>query len=284
MDVMQYGLIGHPLGHSVSSRIHQALYEYYGMECSYLHLDTPPEGLPEVIKRLRAEFFGFNVTVPYKQAVLPYLDEVRGDARLFDAVNTVLVQDGRLIGYNTDGTGFLRLLARHEIPVAGARVAVLGAGGAGGVLAQKLAASKIGSLTLLNRSLPKAQAVAERIRANCSVQVDLLTRADRYLPECDLLVQATSVGMLPEVDCSPVPSLEGLSPRAAVVDIIYNPAKTKLLQMAEARGCTAVNGLEMLIYQAFDAFEIWTNHCPPEELAQQLKQSLAGVGIEKPKG
>ena len=81
-----------------------------------------------------------------------------------------------------------------------------------------------------------------------------------------------------------MPSLEGLSPRAAVVDIIYNPAKTKLLQMAEARGCTAVNGLEMLIYQAFDAFEIWTNHCPPEELAQQLKQSLAGVGIEKPKG
>lgn len=273
----RYGLIGHPLGHSISNKIHQSLYRYYGMDGSYLHFDLLPQQLPDQMKLFRSQFQGFNITIPYKKQVLPFLDEIRGDGKLFEAVNTVAVKEGRLIGYNTDGLGFMKMLAKHGITVAQKRVVVLGAGGAGGVLAQKIGAEGAAEVTVLNRSVDRARAVAEKIaqQGNCTAKADAIDRVEHYLAACDVLVNATSIGMYPYPDAMPLNGECDLKHVEAVVDIIYNPGKTRLLQAAEKAGCKTVNGLGMLLYQAFYAFEIWTGKMPPDALEDELERELA---------
>lgn len=272
-----YGLIGHPLGHSISSKIHQALYRYYGMDCSYLHYDLLPEQLSGQLDQFRRELKGFNITIPYKQKVLPLLDEIQGDAKLFGAVNTVVVDDGRLIGYNTDGLGFMKMLDRHGITVSRRRVVVLGAGGAGGTLAQKIALEGASEVVILNRSIGRAKEVSQRAARwnGCSVTADYLAHADHYLKTCDLLINTTSLGMYPHEDEMPLSQAHQWKKSTAVVDIIYNPKQTKLLKEAKRAGCMTLNGLGMLLYQAFYAFELWTGKMPPDELEQQLEQEFS---------
>ncbi len=272
-----YGLIGHPLGHSISSKIHHWLYEYYGMEAEYLHYDLLPEEIPVKMKEIRQTFRGLNVTIPYKQEVIQYLDELKDDGALFGSVNTVLLDSGKAVGYNTDGLGFMKLLTQNGIKVDGKQVIVLGAGGAGCALAQKLGTEGAKKVTILNRSIEKATDVANRVSrvADCEALADTLENADLYLDPCDVLINTTSLGMYPHIEETPLTYAEKLKSSTAVVDIIYNPGKTKLLHEAEEKGCVAVNGLGMLIYQAFFAFELWTGIMPSDELAQQLEKELS---------
>ena len=273
----QYGLIGHPLGHSISANIHRRLYEFYQMDGEYLHFDLLPEEIPAQMEKFRQFFRGFNITIPYKKEVMQYLDEIRDDGALFGAVNTVVVEQGRTIGYNTDGLGFMKLLTQNGISVDGKRVCVLGAGGAGGALAQKIATEGASEVVILNRSVNRAEEVAERVKhlAQCSSRADTLEHAGNYLDGCDVLINTTSIGMYPHWEETPLSEIEKLQSNTAVVDIIYNPGKTKLLQAAEQKGCVTVNGLGMLLYQAFYAFELWTGLMPPDELEQQLEKELA---------
>ncbi len=272
-----YGLIGHPLGHSISGKIHRRLYEYYNMEADYFHFDLLPEEIPVKMKEFRDCFCGFNVTIPYKKEIMLYLDEIKDDGALFNAVNTVMLKDGKAVGYNTDGLGFMKLLDKKGISVDGKNVVVLGAGGAGGALAQKIGIEGAEKVMILNRSLDRALDVAERVKrmAGCKAEADTLENADAYLEQCDVLINTTSLGMHPYPDVTPLTNTEKLKNRTAVVDIIYNPGKTKLLQAAEEKGCVTVNGLGMLIYQAFYAFELWTGIMPSDVLAQQLEKELA---------
>lgn len=274
---MYYGLIGHPLGHSISSKIHQALYQYYQMDGTYLHFDVLSQQIPEQLEQFRRDFRGFNVTIPYKQEIIPYLDEVRDDAALFGAVNTVVVNNGRLIGYNTDGLGFMKLLKQNGITVKDKRVVLLGAGGAGSALAQKIGTEGAKEIVLLNRSLDRAKAVADRVYkvSGCFSRADVLDGADDYLQACDVLINTTSLGMYPHTKESPLGQAKTLTSRTAVVDIIYNPGTTKLMEFSRNVGCTTVNGLGMLLYQAFYAFELWTGIMPPDRLELQLEQQLA---------
>ena len=272
-----FGLMGHPLGHSISGKIHRRLYEYYNMEADYFHFDLLPEEIPEKMKGLRNSFRGFNVTIPYKNTIIQYLDEIKNDGALFNAVNTVVIDDRKAVGYNTDGLGFMKMLENKGISVDGKNVVVLGAGGAGGALAQKVGTARSEKVTILNRSQDRAWEVAERVKriAGCKAEADTLENADLYLEQCDVLINTTSLGMYPNPEANPLTNTENLNSKTAVVDIIYNPAKTKLLQAAEEKGCVTVNGLGMLIYQAFFAFELWTGIMPSDELALQLEKELA---------
>lgn len=271
-----YGLIGHPLGHSISGEIHRRLYEYYQMDAEYRYFDLTEEEIFHQMNDFRQSFSGFNVTIPYKKKILSYLDDVRDDGALFGAVNTVVLKQGKAIGYNTDGMGFMKLLKQNRISVHGKRICVLGAGGAGSALAQKIAGSGAEEIVIINRSLKKADEVAERIRrsGSCTVRTDTPDLAGNYLKYCDVLVNTTSVGMSPRSEELSLEAAEQLRPETDVVDIIYNPQKTKLLQIAERNGCTVVNGLGMLLYQAFYAFELWTGMMPPDTLEQQLEHEL----------
>lgn len=271
-----YGLIGHPLGHSISGEIHRRLYEYYQMDAEYRYFDLEEEEIGSRMNDFRQNFSGLNVTIPYKKKILSYLDDVRDDGALFGAVNTVVLKQGKAIGYNTDGMGFMKLLKQNRISVQGKRICILGAGGAGSALAPKIAGSGAEEIVILNRSLHKADEVAERIRrsVSCTVRTDFPDLAGKYLKYCDVLVNTTSVGMSPRSEELSLEAAEQLRSETAVVDIIYNPRKTKLLQIAEQNGCTAINGLGMLLYQAFYAFELWTGLMPPEALEQQLEHEL----------
>jgi len=272
-----YGLIGHPLGHSISAKIHHKLYEYYHMEAEYLHFDLLPEEISAQMVEFRQSFRGFNITIPYKKEIMQYLDEVRDDAASFGAVNTVLIEQGKAIGYNTDGLGFMKLLKQNDISINGKRVCVLGAGGAGGALAQKIGTEGAREVVVLNRSLDRAEEVAKRVQyvANCSSCADTLENIGKYLDGCDVLINTTSLGMHPHPNETPLLCEEQLQSNTAVVDIIYNPAKTKLLQLAEQKSCVAVNGLGMLLYQAFYAFKIWTGIMPPDTLEQEMEKEFS---------
>ncbi len=272
-----YGLIGHPLGHSISGKIHRRLYEYYNVEADYLHFDLLPEEIPVQMKKFRQSFRGFNVTIPYKKEIIQYLDEIKDDGALFGAVNTVVIDGGKAVGYNTDGLGFMKMLRQNGISVDGKNVIVLGAGGAGCALAQKIGTEGAKKVMILNRSQDRAWDVAERVKriAGCKAGADTLENADLYLEQCDVLINTTSLGMHPYPEENPLTNTKKLKSSTAVVDIIYNPGKTKLLQEAEEKGCVTVNGLGMLLYQAFFAFELWTGIMPSDELAQQLVKELA---------
>lgn len=249
---MNYALIGHPLGHSLSPQIHRALMAAAGTAGSYSLLDIAPENLEGQLPALR-ELGGFNVTIPHKQAVLPFMAQLDEKAALFGAVNTVAVQDGRFYGYNTDCYGFLRSLAAAGIPLDG-RVMVLGNGGVARMFAFEAALAGA-QVTLAARTPAKGQALAAEIAEKCGKTV-CVTAPDTVTGNWDLIINGTPVGMFPHTEACPLDG-QVLAHTAAVFDAIYNPIETRLLQQARQNGAQTVNGLPMLVWQAAVAQEIW---------------------------
>ena len=273
----RYGLIGHPLGHSISSRIHTEFYRRYQIDAEYIHYDRPPEELAELMADFRKmRIAGFNITIPYKTDVIPFLAALEGDAGYFGAVNTVLNQGGDFIGYTTAGVGFMKLLHKHEIGVRGKNFLILGAGGAAKALACKLALEKACKVIILNRTLDRAALLAQAVSDLSSTEsvCGRLEDFDIYAGSCHCIINTTSVGMSPRISAAPVADVTSVYPETAVVDIIYNPSRTKLLQMAASKGCKTVNGLGMLIYQAMCAFEIWTGIAPDDDFEDELEKKL----------
>lgn len=264
MHIQKAAVIGHPISHTMSPFIHKRLFALAGIPMEYQVLDVPDlyAALPE-LRKLDC----FNITIPHKSAILPFLDGVDAAAGEFGSVNTVQVRDGRLYGYTTDGAGCRKALENHGASFSGS-VLILGNGGAARAVAFEIAQNvKDFHITITHRpeSRIKAETLGQELAAFARRRGDrqfLITVEDYEelrLDESrkfDLLINCTSVGMYPHVDASPVP--ESVVVRCdTVFDAVYNPGRTRLLELAEKTGAKAIGGMEMLVYQAVAAHEIW---------------------------
>lgn len=267
---MQYQLIGYPLGHSLSPEIHRMLFSYSGRSAAYSLLPFAPEQLEAHLPLLK-KLDGFNVTIPYKQAILPHLNSLADSAVLYGAVNTVQKSDGRYIGHNTDCYGFLQTMQAHEISLQ-TQVCILGVGGVGRMFAIE-SARQGAQITLAVRknSLDKARLLAQELSEKTNINAKI-QELDRLCGSFGLMINATPVGMYPHAGVSPV--LRSVAEQAdAVFDCIYNPEDTLLLQWAAAAGKRIAGGMDMLVWQAVKAHEIWYGaQFPSEEVAQIIGQ------------
>lgn len=276
------GLFGCPVEHSFSPLMHNTAFQYLKLNWAYVPFKVEPHQLPRALSSIPAlNLAGVNVTIPHKEAVLRYLDELTPCAASIGAVNVILNREGKLVGDNTDGRGFIKSLQEEAglIP-AGKKAVILGAGGAAKAAAVQLAVEGAEEVSIVNRTPGKAEQLARAVQ-NLGSKSRVLTweqtgEAAAAINEADLVVQATSVGMYPDVNSHlPVPE-DAFHSGQVVYDLIYNPLKTKFLKMAEIRGAKAVSGLGMLLYQGALAFELWTGTAAPvnimrEALQKQLK-------------
>jgi shikimate dehydrogenase len=260
------GVLGYPVGHSISPAIQQAALDALGIDMRYERWEVAPSDLASWVDTLRApDVVGANVTVPHKQAIIPYLDDLAPIARDIGAVNTIVKVENRLVGENTDAAGFTHALREAGYAPVEGSVVMLGAGGAARAVGYALLGLGIEALTIANRSVGRACTLAADLTeyAGPTARVEAFgldaLELDAWLAGCELLVNTTSVGMRPGerlLRPDQVPS------RALVVDIVYNPPRTQLLADAAARGARTLNGLPMLVHQAALAFELWTGRVP----------------------
>ena len=255
------GIIGDPIEHTVSPVMHNAAFKNKGVDYLYLPFRVKREELGKAIEGMRAlNMRGLNVTIPHKVAVIQFLDELDHLADRIGAVNTIVNDDGVLTGYNTDATGFLQALLEKGTEPKGKKVVILGAGGASRAISFILA-ERGSSLVILNRTWDKAKVCADRISQIFQSEATALKlngeNLATALSQADILINATSVGMSPNINQTPVTS-NLLKPSLVVFDIVYNPIKTRLQREAEAAGATTISGLDMLVWQGALAFEKWT--------------------------
>lgn len=284
MTIFRLGLIGYPLSHSLSPQIHSAALNACGLEGDYSLFPILPadkQGLIDLLNRVRiGELHGLNVTIPHKQTVIDFLDELTPTARAIGAVNTIYVRDVNLIGGNTDAPGFLtdlkRFLAESPSPNgrgAGVReksVLVLGAGGSARAVVYALL-NDGWNVTLAARKIDQAQQLASSF-PNYPIPI---TNLQTFEPSTfNLMVNTTPLGMTPNVDQSPLPENLSLPSNAFVYDLVYNPRETKLVRDAQAQGLKAATGLGMLIEQALLSFELWTGHNPSREIIRASVSNL----------
>jgi shikimate dehydrogenase len=272
---MKYaGLIGYPVAHSLSPQMQEAGFHALGLDARYTLWETPASQLEARVQSLRAlEMYGANVTIPHKEAVLPWLDEIDPQAQRIGAVNTIVNRAGRLVGYNTDAPGFLRALQEQGGPaftLRGRRAVLLGGGGAARGAAVALLESQVDLLSILGRSEERLVPLVAHLRqqnAHHPVQGLLLdsVEARRALSEADVVVNTTSVGLKPGDDTLLI-EVELLPTSALIMDMIFNPPQTPLLRAAAEHGCSTLNGLSMLLYQGTLALELWTGQPAPEEV------------------
>jgi shikimate dehydrogenase len=264
-------IIGDPVEHSLSPVMHNAAFKELGLNLVYVAFTvTSTELKTAVLGAKSLGLRGLNVTMPHKNAVMSHLDEVDSTAKSIGAVNTVLNNQGKLIGYNTDGSGAMIALQENGVYPEEKKLVLLGAGGAAKAIAYQ-AAQDVEELVILNRTAEKAKKLAEALKSfGAKVKAGTLSFEvlKQELPTTDILVNATSVGMHPDVDISPVPS-DLLHSDLSVMDIIYNPLETKFLKDAKSAGAKVVSGIEMLLYQGAVAFEIWTNCPAPIEVMRE---------------
>lgn len=269
-----HGLLGNPIAGTRSPWIHNTVFEQLGINGAYLAFTVEEKGLADAVRGLKAlGVRGFNVTIPYKEAILPLLDRVDPPAARLGAVNTVVADNGVLTGFNTDGPGLAAVLRRHLGSLRGLRVLVLGAGGAARGICGALLEAGVSELALLNRSRERAEALMLELG---SLRADgqgltVLGPGDSLAPY-PLVINTTSVGMAPLNDAVPV-ALDSLAPGAAVCDIVYKPHWTRLLREAQGAGHPVIHGIEMLIEQALLAQQLW--HGITEEQLAPLRQRLA---------
>lgn len=252
----KYAVIGHPIGHTMSPFIHNRLFELAGIEAEYSVVDVAPENLGDDYKKILSKLDGFNITIPHKSAIIPYLSGLDKKAEMYGSVNTV---DSNGKGYTTDPDGFLQALKSNGIPVYG-KVVIIGTGGVARTIAFELAkAGADVTIAVRPQSIHKVAALSQEIQEKTvhpSISTCYIERLSKYKGEIDLLVNATPVGMYPNVDAMPVGE-DIISKSKAVFDVVYNPLETKFVKTAKAMGKKAVGGMDMLIYQAVVSHQIW---------------------------
>jgi shikimate dehydrogenase len=274
-------LVGDPIEHTISPAMQNAAFEAMGLDYCYVPFRVEPRELEKAMLGVRAmHLHGLNVTIPHKVAVLAFLDELDDMAENLGAVNTVINHGGRLKGYNTDAAGFYKALLNEGIIPKGKNITILGAGGAARAVSFILA-DKGANMTILNRDERRAENLADSLMRLFRKEVVVGGLQKRNLKKIventEILVNTTSVGMLPQSGSSPLPF--GLIKKEQVVfDIIYNPQKTALLTEAEEAGAKIIGGIEMLVHQGAAAFEIWTGEKAPVDVMRQaalkaMKQS-----------
>ena len=269
-----YGLFGYPVRHTFSPAMHNAAFEKLGLNSVYLAFDVTPIKIGDAIKSIASiNMGGVNLTIPHKERALIYLDRVDSQARLIGAVNTIIKKDGLLIGYNTDGIGLITALKKDlRLNPKGKNIFILGAGGAARAVAIQLAGQGAAQIILTDLIYRRAQNLSLRIRhsfSNCKVKVGspVTKEISKNIRECDLLINATPVGMK-----KPDPLLinpDCLHRRLVVYDLIYNPPETRLLRCAKQKRLKAANGLGMLLYQGAASFRLWTGRKAPIDVMQK---------------
>lgn len=260
-----YALIGHPVAHSFSPELHSCQLEKNKLNALYLAFDVKPDQLEEALKGLLAlGVKGVNVTVPYKEKVIPFLEGLSERARLTGAVNTLFLQDGKFYGENTDGAGFLASLKEEKnFSAKGKKVIIIGAGGAARGVSVSLALAGAEKIIFLNRDLDKAQELASLLEKECGLESAAFDYQKKLIPQdqvpsADLIINATSLGMHPHEEEKANFPYHLIHKDHLVCDLIYNPKETLFLKEAKARGASTLNGAGMLYHQAAIAFELWT--------------------------
>lgn len=268
-ETARFAVLGQSLPHTWSPYIHNSLFDAAGLDAVYLPVTVPPERLGSVTDVFRSCFSGFNVTIPYKEKILPFLDDIDEAAQVCGAVNTVEIRNGRMIGHITDGLGMLRAIEERGVKTHQADVLILGGGGAARVAGYAFL-SRGGRVTFAVRDAQKGNALAHAL---AQTQQDGLRRLSvRPLADCaeahDILINCTPVGMYPHVNACPV-SADVIARCRAVFDAVYNPRETRLLALARQNGLPAIEGLGMLFYQAVEAQKFWFG----DRIASKAEQS-----------
>jgi shikimate dehydrogenase len=269
------GIIGDPIEHSMSPVMHNAAFTALDLDYAYLPFRVRREELKMAIAGIKAlGIVGLNVTIPHKVDVIPLLDKLDLLAEKMGAVNTIVNEDGVLAGYNTDAPGFLQALLARGIAPEGKKIVILGAGGAAKGISFILAEAGA-RLVILNRTLFKAKQLVSQIAQSYNKRLEAMALNDenlrRALDNADVLVNTTSIGMVPDVDRTPVPA-ELLKADVVVFDIVYNPLETRLLREARMAGARTIDGLDMLVWQGVLAFHKFTGREAPFEIMKQAAE------------
>lgn len=270
-----YAIFGHPISHSLSPRMHNTAFRALHLDCVYVPFDVQPKDFETAARAIRAMgISGVNITIPHKESIIFFLDEISAEASLTGAVNTVKNDDGKLTGYNTDVYGFLRSIKEDlGFHPKGSTVAVIGAGGAARAVLTALCMNDASEIYVMNRTFDKAKKLATEFKKNFkdtqiyAVPLDDKEEMERSLGSANLLVNATPGGMKGAGSVE-VP-LE-LSQTAAVYDLVYDPCETSLIERAKGMGRRASGGLGMLLYQGAESFKIWTGEEAPVEVMRKV--------------
>lgn len=266
------GLMAYPIRHSSSPAMHNEAFAYLGLDYAYLAFEVDNSTLEDAVKGLRAlKLVGSNVSMPNKTVVHKYLDEVSPAAELCGAVNTIVNDNGRLIGHNTDGIGYMQSLKDYDIDVIGKKMTIAGAGGAATAIQIQAALDGVKEISIFNikdKLWDNALETVEKIntRTNCKATLYDLADLDvlrREIEDSYLFANATGVGMKPLEDMCVIPDTSYLRPDLIVTDTVYAPAETKLLKMAKEVGCKRMNGFGMMLFQGAEAFKLFTGHEMP---------------------
>lgn len=258
-----YGLLGEKLGHSVSPEIHHKVFSILNIEGAYKKFEVPKEDLSKVADSIRTlKIKGINVTIPYKRDIMPYLDSISDEAKKIDAVNTILLKDNKLYGYNTDYYGFGTIINRNKVELNGKIAMILGTGGASKAVVTYLLDNKVSKLYLVSRSKNVVSSYDDS-------RVEYATYEEIENVQGDIIVNTTPVGMYPNIDASPV-SENVIDNFKVLIDIIYNPRKTKFLEIGEKLNKKICGGLEMLVGQAIKSEEFWQGRKIDDKVLEEV--------------
>lgn len=268
------GLMGYPVEHTYSPQMHNYISAVYSQNYAYTALEVRPGEVGDAMRGLRAlNFAGVNVTAPHKAEVMQYLDEISPEAQLYGSVNTIKIENGKMYGYNTDADGFYLSLVRGGAPIEGKDLLILGAGGAARPVCIKFARAGAKSITVLNRTQEKADALADYVKESCGYTVHTKREHARY----DVVMNTTSAGMEPNIGACPISDFSFVDKNTAAADMIYNPSETVFLREMKAHGArVCINGLGMLIYQGIVAYEIFTGVKVELSLYDDIKREVFG--------
>lgn len=274
------GVFGDPVDENPTGVMEEAAFEALGLPFRYLTIRVQQEDLADAVKALRAfGMRGINLTIPHKISVIPHLDELTEAARIIGAVNTVINENGKLIGENTDGKGMLQSFSENGCEVKGRHLVILGAGGAARAIAVEAALAGAKKVTVINRTLEKGQELAGMIRSRTGVEaVALAWVPGMSMPrDTDILVNGTSIGLYPDVGNRPDIDYDSISPQMVVSDVVFNDPNTLFLQAAAARGAKTINGLGMLANQGAVNFRLWTGREAPVDVMERTLKAEFGL-------
>jgi shikimate dehydrogenase len=273
------GSFSTPAGENPTVAMVEAAYRHHGLDARYLNCEVAPEALGDAVRGARAMgWLGFNCSIPHKVAVLEHLDGLASSATVIGAVNCVVVREGRLIGENTDGQGFLTSL-RTVVDPSQKSVVLFGAGGAARAIAVESALAGAAGITIVNRDPARGGELVALLNDRTPARAELVVWDGAYtLPkETDILVNATSIGLFPDVGAQLALNLDSLRPGIVVADVIPNPPRTRLIRDAEARGCTVLDGLGMLVNQGAIGIKHWTGVDPDPAVMRSTLEALFGT-------
>lgn len=276
------GIIGHPIKHSFSPQMHNMCFQELGLNYIYLPFDVPTSNLKDALKSMNVlGIRGLNVTLPHKEKIIQFMDHVSEEASTVGAVNTIVNEGSQLFGYNTDINGIVESLSPFRDQIAKSTVTVIGAGGAArSVLYTLIRHFKVDKINIINRTEERTEAIKDyfidKMRFENIKTFELMAKENLVqFQESKLIINTTSVGMVPNTDDTPTDIKESFNSSQIVFDLIYNPKKTKFLEIAESQGAKVINGLKMFVVQGAKSFELWTgNKMDTNLMYEELSKSI----------